>query len=76
MKKTKVEGTNVVLLKSIDKKLVRKYKNKEISAYPKTIAEHKILKLLDNSNIKHPKLLKKRLRYIEIEHLEGKTLPE
>lgn len=76
MKKTKVEGTNVVLLKSLDKKIVRKYKSKETNAYPKTVKEQKILKLLENTNIKHPKLLKNRFKYIEIEYLEGKTLPD
>lgn len=74
MKKTKIEGTNATLLKSIDRKLIRKKKIKGLCAYPRIVPENKILKILKDSSVKHPKLVRNRLGSIDIEFLEGKPI--
>lgn len=74
MKKTKIDNSNVVVLKNIDKTIIRKYKVKGLNGYPRTVPQNKILKILEGSNVRHPKLIKNGFRYVDIENIEGRTL--
>ena len=74
MKKYKIDGTNATLLKSIDEKRIRKKKIRGLCAYPRIVPENKVLKLLNNTNIKHPKLIKNHINSVDIEYIDGKSL--
>lgn len=76
MKKFKLEGTNATLLKSMDKKRIRKAKIKGLCPYMRVVPENKILKLLEGSNVRHPRFIKNGLKYVEMEFIEGKPLPD
>ncbi|MDD6272847.1 MAG: phosphotransferase [bacterium] len=76
MRKFKIEGTNATLLKSIDKKIIRKKKIKGLCAYPRIVPQNKILKLLKGSNLKYPKLIRNRLLTVDIEYIEGKPIAD
>lgn len=74
MKKYKIDDTNATLLKSIDKKMIRKKKIRGICAYPRIVPENVTLKVLKTSNVKHPKFIKNRFRYVYEEFIEGKSI--
>lgn len=74
MKKIKTSSPTTIIMDSISKKVVRKYKKNKKTYYTKTIPEHITLKLLDRSRVKHPKVLKNRLGYFEEEFIEGRAV--
>lgn len=76
MKKRSTSSPSVFIMENLDKKVVRKYKRKHKTPYPITVPEHQMLKLLGTTRVKHPRLLKKRLRYFEEQFIEGKTMNE
>ena len=73
MKKIQTNSPTTFIMENFDKKFVRQYKKKTggLYAYPRTIPIDKIFKLLDGSNVKHPKLLKNRLRCVDLEYIKG-----
>lgn len=74
MKKKKTSSPSTFIMDDINKKSVRKYKTKNRTYYPVSVPEHVMLSLLDKTRVKHPKVLKKRLRYFEEEHINGKNV--
>ena len=76
MKKVQTNSPTTFIMESLDKKFVRQYKRKTkgLYAYPRTVPIDKVLKLLDGSDVKHPKLLKNRFRCVDIEYIKGETL--
>lgn len=72
MKKIKTKSQFTFIMENLDGKFVRKYKKKETKPYPQTVPENKMLKLLNYSNIKCPKILKKHFTSIDIEFIEGR----
>ena len=71
MRRRSTSSSRTFIMDDIDKKTIRKYKKHKPTPYPVTVPEHKILKLLAASRVKHPKLVKNRLRYFEEEYIEG-----
>ena len=76
MKKIQTNSKTTFIMENFDKKFVRQYKRKikGLYAYPRTVPIEKILRLLDGTGVKHPKLLKNRFRCIDIEYIKGETL--
>lgn len=74
MKKKKTSSQSTFIMDDINKKTVRKYKRKNKTYYPASVPEHIMLKLLDRTRVKHPKVLKKRLMYFEEEYIDGKKV--
>lgn len=72
MKKIQIEGTNATILKNIDGQMIRKKRIKGLNAYPRTIPEDVILKLIDRTNVKHPRLIKSSFNSVDIEYINGK----
>ena len=66
-----------VIIDKSGKKTVRQYKigEKGAHAYPRTVPLNKMFKLIDKyPDIKHPKMLKNRISYIEMEYINGQEL--
>ena len=76
MRKIQTNSPTTFIMENFDKRFVRQYKRKTggLYAYPRTVPIDKILKLLDGSGVKHPKLLKNRFRCVDIEYIKGDTL--
>ena len=74
MKKKKTSSPSTFIMDDINKKTVRKYKRKNKSYYPVSVPEHVMLKFLDRTRVKHPKVIKKRFRYFEEEYIDGITI--
>ncbi len=76
MKKIQTNSPTTFIMENFDKKFIRKYKRRigGLYAYPRTVPIDKVLKLLEGSGVKHPKLLKNRLRCVDIEYIKGETL--
>lgn len=72
-RKIKTSSYFTWIIETKNDKYVRQYKrtNKTIHGYPRTIPTHKIMKLINNSNIYAPKLLRNRLKYIDQEFING-----
>ena len=71
MKKIQTNSPTTFIMENFDKKFIRKYKRRigGLYAYPRTVPIDKVLKLLEGSGVKHPKLLKNRLRCVDIEYI-------
>lgn len=74
MKKKKTSSPSTFIMDDINKKTVRKYKRKNKTYYPVSVPEHVMLKFLDRTRVKHPKVIKKRFRYFEEEYIDGKKV--
>ena len=76
MRKIQTNSPTTFIMENFDKRFVRQYKRKTkgLYAYPRTVPIEKILKLLEGSGVKHPKLLKNRFRCVDIEYIKGETL--
>lgn len=72
-RKIKTSSYFTWIIETKNDKYVRQYKrtNKTIHGYPRTVPTHKIMKLINNSNIYAPKLLRNRLKYIDQEFING-----
>lgn len=58
-------------------RFIRTYRrSKGLHAYLRSIPLDKTIKLLESSNIKHPRLLRNRWRYVDIQYIEGKPLQD
>ena len=74
MRKRSTSSSRTYIMDDIDVRTIRKYKKHKPTPYPVTVPEHKTLKLLAASRVRHPKLVKNRLRYFEEEYIEGNRL--
>jgi len=72
-RKIKTSSYFTWIIETKNEKYVRQYKrdNKTIHGYPRTVPTNKIMKLINNSNINAPKLLRNRLKYIDQEFING-----
>lgn len=70
MKKIKTSSSFTWICEKENKKFIRKYKRKGLHGYPRTISLRNIDKILKNTEIPHPKLLKNRFNYVEEEFIE------
>lgn len=57
-------------------KFIRTYKRSGLNGYKRYVPLKKIFELLKRSNIKHPRVIKNRLFYLDIEFIEGSPIPE
>jgi hypothetical protein len=57
-------------------RFVRTYKRSGLNGYKRYIPLKKVYDVLEKCNIKHPRVLRNRLTYIDIEFIEGSNLPE
>jgi len=75
-KKIKTSSHFTWIIQTKKYRYVRQYKrsNKDIHGYPRTVPTHKIMKLVNNSKIYTPKLLRNRFKYIDQEFISGYQL--
>ena len=73
MKKIKTSSYFTFIIETKNNKFVRQYKRdkREIHGYPRTVPVNKVMKLLENSNVYAPSILRNRLKYIDEEYIDG-----
>lgn len=77
MKKINTSSPYTFIMDDFNKgRFVRMYKRSGLHGYKRYIPLNKIFELLKKTNIKHPKLLRNRLFYIDVEFIEGSNIPE
>src|SRR5574344_681570 len=73
MKKVKTSSQYVFIIDNIDRKFIRKSKNrKDLNGYLRVVPQKKMLVFLDSTKIRHPKVLRNRFKYIDEEYIDGK----
>ena len=70
MKVIKTNSYFVNIIENSNSKFIRRKKRKGIKPYARTLSFRKIKKILSNSNILYPKILKIRFNYIYEEYIE------
>ena len=77
MKKIQTSSPFTWIMDDLSKgRFVRTYKRGGINGYKRYIPLKKVYDVLERCNIKHPRVLRNRLTYIDIEFIEGSNLPE
>ena len=77
MKKIQTSSPFTWIMDDLNKgRFVRTYKRSGLNGYKRYIPLKKVYDVLEKSNIKHPRVLRNRLTYIDIEFIEGSNLPE
>ena len=76
MKKTNTNSPYTFIMEDFNGKFIRTYKRSGLNGYKRYIPLKKIFEVLEQSNVKHPKLLKNRFTCLDIEFIEGNSIPE
>ncbi len=77
MKKINTSSPFTFIMDDFSKgRFIRTYKRSGLNGYKRYIPLKHIYKLLEKSNIKHPRLLRNRFTYVDIEYIEGSAIPE
>ena len=76
MKKTNTNSPYTFIMEDFNGKFIRTYKRSGLNGYKRYIPLKKIFEVLEQSNVKHPKLLKNRFTCLDIEFIEGNNIPE
>ena len=69
--KIKTSSYFVTIYKSENNTFIRRIKRKGLHAYPRTLTLKEINKVLKNTNIKYPRLLKNCFKYVDEEYIES-----
>lgn len=77
MKKIQTSSPYTWIMDDLRKgRFVRTYKRNGLNGYKRYIPLKKVYDLLEKSSIKHPRVLRNWLTYIDIEFIEGSSIPE
>ena len=74
MEKIKFENKNAIIIEDANKTYIRKYKKQNTNDYPKSIPVGITMKLVNNSKVYVPKVLKDRGKYIDLEYVKGENI--
>ena len=76
MGKIKSENKKTIIIEDVNKTYIRKYKNQNINDYPKQTPIGITMKIVNNSKVYAPKILKEKGKYIDLEYVTGQNVYE